>query len=390
MENRYAKGISANVLLLGIVSFLNDISSEMIMPILPMFITTLGGAGFVVGLIGGVRDSVSSILKVFCGYWSDRVGKRKIFVSSGYLTSAVFKLLLSFARIWQHIVLFAGLERVGKGLRTAPRDAIISDSMPLQRGKGFGIHRAFDTSGAILGSAVAFVLFWVLGFNFRSIIFAAALLSLLSLIPLYFVKEKKRESQDINFRMGLRGLPRSLKLFIFVSGVFALANFSYMFFVLRAQKFFTGRLSIGIPILLYVLFNVFYALLAVPFGKLSDRIGRKKVLVSGYLLFSLTSFGFAFFNSLTAFIILFALYGMVYAIIDGNQRAFVSDLSSGELRATALGVFHTVIGLVALPASLIAGFLWQNISSGATFIYGSITGIISVVLFFIFGSYFKG
>ncbi|MCK4822529.1 MFS transporter, partial [bacterium] len=281
------------------------------------------------------------------------------------------------------------LERVGKGLRTAPRDAIIADSMPEQRGKGFGIHRAFDTTGAILGSAVVFVLFWFLGFNFKSIIFAAALLAFLSLIPLYFVKEEKRKSQDISFRLGLRSLPKPLKLFILVSGVFALANFSYMFFILRAQELFIGKLSIGIPIILYILFNVFYALFSIPFGNLSDRIGRKKVLVLGYSLFSLTSLGFAFFNSLIAFIILFALYGLVHAIIDGNQRAFVSDLSSGELRATALGTFHMIIGLAALPASLIAGFLWQSITPSAAFIYGSMVSMASVVLFFVFGRYLR-
>lgn len=382
MKNKYLKGISANVLLLGIVSFLNDLSSEMIMPILPMFITALGGTGLIVGLIGGLRDSISSILKVFAGYWSDKSGKRKAFVSSGYLTSALFKLFLPLSIVWQHILIFASLERIGKGLRTAPRDAIIADSIPKERGKGFGIHRAMDTSGAVAGSIVVFLLFWFFGFSFKSIILIAAILAFLSLIPLYFVKEKKREPQDINLKIGLKNLPRPLKLFILVSGMFALANFSYMFFILRAQEFFTGKLSIGIPILLYILFNISYAVFAVPFGKLSDKIGRKKVIVAGFLLFSLTSLGFAFFNSLTAFIVLFALYGMVYAIVDGNQRAYVSDLSSEELRATALGTFHTIIGLVALPASLIAGFLWQ-INPTITFIYGAVISIISVVLFIV-------
>ncbi len=389
MKNNYLKGISTNVLLLGIVSFLNDFSSEMIMPILPMFITALGGTGLVVGLIGGLRDSVSSILKVFCGYWSDKTGKRKIFISSGYSTSAVFKLLLPFSLIWQHVLVFAGLERIGKGLRTAPRDAIIADSMPEQRGRGFGVHRAFDTSGAILGSAVVFILFWFGGFNFKTIMFVAALLAVLSLIPLHFVKEKRRKPQDITLQLGLRNLPRPLKLFILISGIFALANFSYMFFILRAQEFFTGRLSIGVPILLYVLFNIFYALFAVPFGNLSDRLGRRKVLVLGYSLFSLTSLGFAFFNSLIAFVCLFAFYGIVHAIIDGNQRAFVSDLSSEELRATAFGAFHTVTGSVALPASLIAGFLWQSVAPSAAFIYGSMVSMASVVLFFVFGRHLR-
>jgi len=377
------KGIVTNILLLGIVSFLNDLSSEMIMPILPMFITSLGGAGLIVGLIGGLRDSISSILKVFCGYWSDKEGKRKIFVTSGYLNSSIFKLFLVFSKTWQHILVFTGLERVGKGLRTAPRDAIIADSMPKEKGKGFGIHRTLDTSGAILGSIVVFLLFWFLGFDFKSIIFIAAILSFLSLIPLHFVKQGKGEPQEITLKIGLKNLPKSLKLFILISSIFALANFSYMFFILRAQESFTGKLSIGVPILLYILFNIFYAAFAIPFGTLSDKIGRRKVIVFGYFLFSLISLGFAFLKTLSSFILLFALYGIVYATIDGNQRAFVSNLSSGDLRATALGAFHTTTGLVALPASLIAGFLWQ-INPSITFIYGSAVSISSVILFLIF------
>ena len=403
MRNKYLKGVSANVLLLGIVSFLNDLSSEMIMPILPMFITALGGAGLIVGLIGGLQDSISSILKVLSGYWSDRIGRRKIFVSSGYLTSAGFKLLLSFSTIWQHILIFTSFERVGKGLRTAPRDAIIADSMPEARGKGFGIHRALDTSGAIAGSVIVLLLllfFWFdleqiayqIGF-YKSIIFIAAIIAFFSLVPLHFVKEGKREPQEIRLQISLKKLPKQLKLFIAVATLFALANFTYMFFILKAMDAFMPIMpvkeSIALAILLYVLFNAFYALLAIPFGTLSDRIGRRKVLTFGYFLFSVTCLGFAFFDSLAAFIVLFPLYGVVYAMIDGNQRAFVSDLSTEELRATALGSFHTVIGLIALPASLTAGILWQVISPNATFIYGSVISFIAVVLFLIFRDYFK-
>ena len=373
MRNKYLKGISANVFLLGIVSFLNDLSSEMIMPILPMFVTALGGAGLTVGLVGGFRDSISSILKVFCGYWSDRTGKRKLFVSSGYLTSSLFKLFLAFSKTWQHILIFAGLERVGKGVRTAARDTIIAESMAKERGKGFGIHRALDTSGAILGSIVVFLLFWFFGFSFRLIILIAGVIAFASLIPLRFVKEGKTEPRDITLKIGLKNLPKSLKLFVLISGIFALGNFSYMFFIIRAQQFFTAKLSIAVPILLYVLFNIFYAAFAIPLGALSDKIGREKVIILGYLLF----------------IVLFALYGITYAAVDGNQRAFVSDLSSQQLKATALGTFHTTIGLMALPASLIAGFLWQNIAPEITFIYGSIPGFISVLLFIAFGNYFS-
>ena len=381
INNAKQNKMKKNIFLLGLVSLLNDFSSEMIMPILPMFIISLGGSAVVVGLIGGLRGSISSILKVFCGYWSDRKGKRKIFVFLGYLTSGVFKLLLAFSSMWQHVLIYGSLERVGKGLRTAPRDAIIADSMPSQRGRGFGIHRAFDTTGAVLGTILVFILFWVFKASFKTVILAASIIAIFSLIPLYFVKETKRKPQNTTLRLSIKVLPNALKLFMVVSGIFSMANFSYMFFILRARDYFSGRLSVAAPILLYVLFNIFYALLSVPFGNLSDRIGRKKVLILGYVLFSLTSFGFAFFNSLTAFIILFALYGTAHAVIDGNQRAYVSDLSQGELKAVALGTFHTVIGLVSLPASLVAGLLWQAFGYYAAFIYGGLISLLAVLFF---------
>lgn len=388
MRSKHLKRISSNVLLLGVVSFLNDFSSEMVIPILPMFIASLGGAGLAVGLIGGLRDSLSSILRVLSGYWSDRLGRRKIFVSSGYLTSALFKLLLAFSKVWQHILVFASLERVGKGLRTAPRDAIIADSMPREKGRGFGIHRALDTLGAIVGSATVFILFWFLGFHFKSIILAAATLAFLSLIPLHFVREKSRKPRSVGLRISLRSLPGALRAFILVSSTFSLANFSYMFFILRAQESFAGRWSVGMPILLYILFNAFYAALAVPFGRLSDRVGREKVIVSGYLLFSATSLGFALLDSPFSLVFLFAMYGTVYAMVDGNQRAYVSDLSPAGLRATALGTFHTATGLAALPASSIAGLLWE-IDPRATFAYGAAVSALAVALFGALGQHFR-
>lgn len=399
MKNKYLKGISANILLLGVVSFLNDLSSEMIIPILPMFITALGGAIWIVGLIGGLQDSISSILKVLSGYWSDRIGRRKIFVSSGYLTSAGFKLLLSSSAIWQHILIFASFERVGKGLRTAPRDAIIADSMPEARGKGFGIHRALDTAGAIAGSVVVLLLLYFLWFDldqiafYKLIIFIAAIVAFFSLVPLYFVKEGKRDPQKISLQISLKKLPVPLKLFIMVATIFALANFTYMLFILKALDAFAHigeKESIALVILLYVLFNFFYAVLAIPFGTLSDRIGREKVLIFGYFLFSLTCLGFAFSDSLAAFLVLFPLYGVVYAMVEGNQRAFVSDLSTEDLKATALGTFHTSIGIIALPASLIAALLWSITPTHClTFLFGSSVSIIAVILFVVLRKYFK-
>jgi len=390
-----------NVILLSIVSFLNDLSSEMIMPILPMFLQSLGASGQLIGLVGGLRDGFSSILKILCGYWSDKTGKRKVFLYWGYAVSTVFKLLLAVSKTWPAAVVFASLERTGKGLRTAARDAIIADSVTAKRGKGFGIHRGFDTVGAVLGSATAFVLIWFGSFHLPAIILIAGVIGVASLLPLRFVREPEIQKsargetslaggQNGKLKIGLAILPRPLKLFILVAGIFALGNFSYMFFVMRAQHLFTGKLSTAAPILLYVLFNVFYSALAVPLGSLSDKIGRQAVIIFGFGLFAVVSFGFAFCNSLWFYIVLFALYGVVFAAIEGTERAFVSDLAVSNLKATALGMFHTVTGLAALPASLAAGFLWEHISPVATFVFGGVTALVAVIVFVVFHRSFEG
>jgi MFS family permease len=358
------------------------------MPILPYFFASLGARAEVIGLVGGLRDSISNILKVFCGYWSDKTGKRKIFVYLGYFVSTIFKLLLAVSNAWHIAVVFSSLERVGKGLRTAARDAIIADSMTTQRGKGFGVHRSLETMGAILGAVVALVLFWFLKLSFKHIILIAGLIGFASLVPLRFVTEKKSQPRDITLKIGMKALPGPLRLFILISSVFALGNFSYMFFIMKAQGLFPGRMSVAAPILLYVFFNIVYSAMAIPLGSISDRIGREKIIVFGYLCFSVTAAGFAAFNSLPAFIVLFALYGLFNAAIDGTQRAYVADLAHEHLKATALGTFHTVTGLVALPGGLLAGYLWERFSPQATFLYGGALGLLSVLLFTVFGRYY--
>ena len=380
MKSNLLKGVTFSVVLLGIARFLTDISSEMILSILPLFIVSLGGTGLIVGLIGGLGDSIANMLKVFSGYWSDKAGKRKIFVFSGYTVSAFSKILLAFSGIWQHILILRSLERTGKGIRDAPRDAIISESK--KRGKAFGIHRAMDTSGAVLGSGIAFLFLFVFIapsplHQYKTIILLASIPAFCALIPLVFIHEKKKLKTET--KISFKALPKKFYLILIAMFVFSVGNFTYMFFILKANLVLHGFWNpSALTVLLYVFFNIVYAFFAIPSGMLSDKIGRKKVLIIGYLVFALTCAGFAFFNSLTALIILFALYGLFYAMIEGNQRAFTSDFAPENLRGSALGAFHTCIGIGALIGSVIAGILWTYMNPSAAFVFGAGMAFISV------------
>jgi len=382
-----------NIFLLGLVSLLNDFSSEMILPILPMLISSFGGTGLTIGLIGGMIMGLPEILKVFVGFWSDKIKKRKLFIFLGYLDSQIFKFLLVFSKGWQSVMAFTTLDKLGKGIREAPRDALISESLPEHKGKEFGLQRAFDTTGAILGSITVLLLVIFFNPSFKNIILISAAIGFCSLIPLYFLREvdgslkkKKNEKKIGTIYASLSELPRELKLFLIIAGIFALGNFSYMFFVLKSAGIFSGSSGNGnftIPILLYVLFNIFYAGFAVPFGNLSDRVGRKKVIGIGFLLFSIVCLGFIASSNLALMIPLFIAYGLVYALLVGTQRAFVSDLSDSRLRATSIGAFQTTLGVCAIIAGLIAGVLY-DLNPAWTFAYGFVMSFIAFCLLWIF------
>ena len=361
---------SRNIILLGFVSLLNDISSEIIQPILPLFITSLGGGSLALGFIGGISDGLPSILKVFAGYWSDLLGKRKPLVVAGYGLSAATKLLLPLSGTWAQVFVLRTLERSGKGIRSAPRDAMISESASRgEMGRGFGLHRSMDSLGAVIGSIIAFVL-WQGGMEFKSIFLVAGILAVASLIPFFRVEESFRAPVS-QLRLNISDLTPELREFIAIAALFSLGNFSYMFMILRAGQFFVGASAIAVPLLLYVLFNIVYAALALPVGIWSDRVGRKTVLVMGYALFAMTAAGFAVVSSPAGLIILFALYGLVFAMVDASERAFVSDLSLPSVRSTSLGFYYGVVGVAAMLSGLIAGGLWAQFGAGATFIFGA-------------------
>lgn len=378
-------GLTRNIFILGLVSLFTDISSQMVFPLMPLFLTTVLGAGAcVVGIVEGAAETTASLLKVVSGYWSDKIKKRKPFILFGYSLSSITKPLFAFANVWPFVLFIRVIERIGKGLRTAPRDAIVAESCDENvRGKAYGFHRAMDGTGSVLGAFFAFLLLPVLGY--RKIFLFTLIPGIIAVSVILFVKEKnapsKKETKEISMKLSFKELPLNLKLFILTSSVFALGQFGYAFLLLRAKNI---GLADNMAILLYVLFYIVYAICTIPSGILSDRIGRKPILILGYSVFAITSLGLIFTSNIYNILLCFIIYGIFYAMIDGAQRAFVVDLAPEHLKATALGTFHTAIGLVALPGGYIAGLLWDKIRPEATFVYGFILAIISLSLLLIF------
>lgn len=379
-RTRLMKGIGANIIILGLVSLFTDLGSQMVFPLIPLFLDgVLGASKTVIGLIEGSAETAASLLKVFSGYWSDKIKRRKPFVLAGYGLSSLSKPLFAFAYTWQAVFGIRIVERVGKGIRSAPRDSIIAESCADDvRGKAYGIHRAMDGMGSILGAVLALIILSSLGF--RNVFLLAAIPSLIAVLLIIFVKEEKKKTlQPLpdttkSIRISFKALTPQLKYFTIVATVFALGNFGYAFLMLRAVDI---GLSYHIVILLYITFYLIYTIFTIPAGMISDKIGRKPVIGIGYVLFGLTSLGLVFVSSLFQIVWLFVLYGVFYAMIDGVQRAFVVDLSPPDLKATALGTFHTATGLAALPAGVIAGLLWDTVGLETTFAYGFVLSIVA-------------
>lgn len=379
------EGITRNIFILGLVSLFTDLSSQMVFPLIPLFLTTVLGAGaYAVGVVEGAAETTASLFKVVSGYWSDKIKKRKPFVLFGYSLSTITKPLFAFANVWSFVLFVRVIERIGKGLRTAPRDALVAESCDeCVRGKAYGFNRAMDGIGSVLGAVLAFLLLPVLGY--KNIFLFAFIPGIIAVFVILFIKEKnapiKKEAKDISLKLSFKELPWNLKLFIVISSIFALGHFGYAFLLLRAMDI---GLADNMAILLYVLFYIVYTVCVMPSGILSDKIGRKPVLILGYLVFAITSIGLIFASNLYSLLLCFIIYGIFFAMIDGVQRAFVVDLAPKHLRATALGIFHAAMGMVALPGGFIAGLLWDKISPETTFLYGFILAIISMVLLFIF------
>jgi MFS family permease len=380
-SDRGLTALPRNVVAAGLVSFFTDVSSEMIVPVLPIFLTTVLGAPVAaVGLIEGVAESTASIVRVFAGAISDRTGRRKPLMLFGYALANLTKPLLALSTAWPQVLAIRFADRLGKGIRGAPRDALIADSVDQTvRGRAFGFHRAMDTAGAAVGPLVASATLAFVGDNARVVFWLASLPGIVSvLIGWWLLKDRPVPPKDSSTpRLGFRDVGRGFAVFTGVSTLFSLGNSSDAFLILRAQN--VGMAVAVIP-LAYFGFNALYALLATPAGILSDRVGRWPLLVTGYAVFALVYAGFAVAGDALIVGGLFLVYSLYYALTEGVGRALITDLVPPSLRATAMGTYATATGAALLPASLVAGALWDGFGPGAPFAYGATLAALAVVL----------
>lgn len=384
-------GFNKNVTIAGLVSFFMDLSSEMIYPLVPLFLANVIGVNkSVIGLIEGVAESTASILKVFSGYFSDRIGNRKWLTAAGYGISTLSRPIIALATGWHQVMGSRFIDRFGKGIRTAPRDAIIAESTDsAYLGRAFGFHRSMDTMGAVAGPALAYFLLNALSNNYRKIFWISMIPGVIAvLLIIFFITEKKKSAAPCSDRpkLTLKHFDRRFRFFVVIAGIFALGNSSDVFLILRAQQI--GISAIMIPVV-YLVFNLVYSLSAIPAGIAADKFGKKRIIGAGFMLFAALYWGFAKASRPEAIWILFSLYGVFMGLTEGIQKAFLTTIIPADYKATAFGVFNTVVGVATLPASLIAGWLWDKVSPSATFYFGAITAALSAVLFIGFVSFVK-
>lgn len=377
------KGITGNVLILGLVSLLTDISSEMIYPLLPLFLTTVLGAGpAFLGVIEGVAESTAALLKLASGIASDRMPGRKKLVLAGYALSSIARPLTALAMTPLTVLFIRFADRVGKGIRTSPRDALIADSIdPSIRGKAFGFHRSMDHAGALIGPLIATVLLTWFTSDLRTVFWLAAIPGGVAvlLIILRVREAEKKGSQNGRF-LGTFPAGR-LRSYLLILFIFTLGNSSDAFLLLRAGQL--GVAPARIP-LLWTFFHLVKMLSVMPFGALSDRIGRRGVIIAGWGVYALAYAGFAYAASELHVWLLFAVYGLFYGLTEGVEKALLTDIAPPSERGGAFGWYNFAVGAGALPASLMFGLIWQQLGATAAFGLGSGLACLAALLLYLF------
>lgn len=377
---RFFKDIPNNVKALGFVSLLNDAASEMIYPLLPIFLTSVLGVGAgVLGVIEGIAESTASILKLFSGWLSDKIKKRKILILIGYSLAALGRPVIALSRFWWQVAIIRFIDRLGKGVRTSPRDALISISTPENlKGKAFSLHRAMDHAGAIIGPLTAIILLKY-GMSLKNLFLWALLPGIITIFIIFlFVKEKKIQTKEKNIKFEFSILSKNFKAYLLILILFTLGNSSDAFLILKAKD---AGIAISLIPLLWIVLHFVKMITSVPGGQWSDRVGRRKVIVSGWIIYALIYLGFGFSYKLFHIWGLFSIYGIYFGLTEGVEKAFVSDLVSKKSQGTAFGFYHLAVGIAAFPSSIIFGFIWQKFGSQVAFLYGAIlAGIASILL----------
>lgn len=377
---------SKNPFYIGLLSFFGGISQDIFVPILPLYLTNvLGFDKAFVGITEGLVTSSASIFKIFAGLWSDKIKKRKPVVFIGYLLSFIARPLLALITTAYGVLFLRFLDGVGKGVKDSPKDALIADSsISNSRGKSFGVVRALDTLGSVVGPILLYVFLLIfqkshLKYHYIFLLASIPLLLTLAILTIKVKETTVFKKEDVSPLTGK--LPREFYIFLGIVLVFSLGNSSDTFLILRAQNVGVSLLSIP---LVYALFNFFYASFSIPLGSLSDKIGREKVILMGWVAYALSYIGFGFANKAFQIWILFAFYGIYYATTEGVAKAFVADFTPGEHRGRAYGIYNTAIGLITLPASFIAGFLWDKTGPQNPFFFGAAMSLIATALLLIF------
>ncbi len=390
---RRIRGLPPTVVALSVVSFLNDTSSDIIYPLLPAFLfLTLGATPFAIGLIEGFAESVASILKLFSGYLSDKFGNRKLPVFLGYSLTAVMRPLLVFVSSWQQVLFVRMTDRIGKGIRGAPRDALIAASVePERRGFAFGFNRAADHLGAVVGPVIAFILLTYLAVDpenpttreYQNVFLFASIPVVIGLfVIVFFVREEKKAKVDVDtnpIKFSLKEFDGNFKRFLAVIALFTLSNSTDAFLLLRAEQ--SGIAPAMLPLLWMVLhFSKVFS--SIAGGNLSDRFGRKKVIVSGWLVYAVVYIGFAFIGAAWQAWLLFVIYGLYFWLTEGVEKAFVADMVEDEKRGTAFGFYSLAYGITVFPASLLFGLLWNTFGVETAFAVSALISVVAAFLLF--------
>jgi len=376
-------GFNRNIIFTGLTSFLTDTSVKMVYSVMPMFLMSIGASKTSLALIEGIAESTAALVKVLSGFWSDKIGKNKPFMLIGYGLSALIIPLYTFVVSPIQILVLRFIERFGKGIRTAPRDSLIAGSITDgDSGRSFGLQKAMDNSGAIVGPLVAFAMLSSIPGNYRMIFLVAGIPAILAIMVLILgIKEARKNRDELFAKFHFKDFPAKFYFFLIIVFVFTLGNSTDALLMVKAND--VGVKVALIP-LVYLVTNVVSVFASIPVGSLADRVGKEKILIVGFLIYAVVYYGFGVTTRMSAIIALFALYGLYSAATDGIQKAFISDMIGNNKKGTGLGIYNALLGVTLLPASLIAGSLYDKVNSSVPFYLGAATAGISAILMLIF------